>query len=190
MLDKNDRERLTTIGQRIRELREAKGMLQTQLADRSGITRQYMSQIEKDGVNLPLNTFVRIAGALGVDANSILLDADFTNAASTSKGRPLTILDAVTGLKEYRDNLSPQAQEIANDLLELIEKAYTGDNLEVWYEKVLYTYIFFVEKTLNDDPKKTAAFSEIKKYLQQAIGTFIQHMKQGLNIDMYKKKRN
>jgi Predicted transcriptional regulators len=65
---------LKAIGVRIKEAREAKGFTQEQLAEIVGLSPTHMSVIER-GVKAPkLETFIKIANALNVTSDSLLLD--------------------------------------------------------------------------------------------------------------------
>ena len=62
------------VGKRIQEMRQSKGMTQSELAQKLGMTPKYISNIECGGKNPTLETFVAIANALEVDANALLVD--------------------------------------------------------------------------------------------------------------------
>lgn len=65
---------LTLIGPRIGAARRAKGLTQAVLAEKVSVTPKYISNVEC-GAKIPrLETFLEIANALGVDANSLLVD--------------------------------------------------------------------------------------------------------------------
>lgn len=65
---------LSLVAQRIATVRKVKGMTQEELAALAGISSTHMSVIER-GVKMPnLDTFVSIANALNVSADSLLLD--------------------------------------------------------------------------------------------------------------------
>lgn len=51
-----------------------KGMTQSELAQKLGMTPKYISNIECGGKKPTLETFVAIANALEVDANALLVD--------------------------------------------------------------------------------------------------------------------
>jgi len=57
------------IGQRIRQLRESRGMTQSQLQGRSRVSRSYLSRIESGQMTPSLGTLEKIAEALGVGLN-------------------------------------------------------------------------------------------------------------------------
>lgn len=58
------------LGKRIRELRQAKGMSQEELAAESGLHRAYMWEVEK-GRNISIKTAYKIARALKVDLRDL-----------------------------------------------------------------------------------------------------------------------
>lgn len=65
---------LKAIGTRIKEARESKRFTQEQLAEIVGLSTTHISVIER-GVKAPkLETFIEIANALDVTADSLLLD--------------------------------------------------------------------------------------------------------------------
>jgi len=64
-----NRETVENIGQRIRQLRESRGMTQSQLQARSRVSRSYLSRIESGQMTPSLGTLEKIAEALGVGLN-------------------------------------------------------------------------------------------------------------------------
>lgn len=68
---------MTTIGQRIREIRKSRNLTQRELADRVGINFTYLSRVENDRLDdeqTPREeTIQRIAQALNADADELLL---------------------------------------------------------------------------------------------------------------------
>ena len=62
------------IGKRIQEARKARGLTQAELSQLVDITPKYLSNIEC-GAKVPrLETFIAIANALEIDANTLLID--------------------------------------------------------------------------------------------------------------------
>ena len=57
------------IGQRIRELREAKGLSQRDLEDRTGLTHNDICRIENGNYNVSLDTLTKIATALDAEVS-------------------------------------------------------------------------------------------------------------------------
>lgn len=68
-----NRETVENIGQRIRQLRESRGMTQSQLQARSRVSRSYLSRIESGQMTPSLGTLEKIAEALGVGMNRFFI---------------------------------------------------------------------------------------------------------------------
>jgi transcriptional regulator with XRE-family HTH domain/KaiC/GvpD/RAD55 family RecA-like ATPase len=62
------------IGSRIKQARIALGLSQKDLADKIGMTSSFVSQLENNQISPSLNSFVQIAGVLGVSPASLLQD--------------------------------------------------------------------------------------------------------------------
>ena len=60
------------LGQRIRELRLAKGMNQDEFAAAAGIHRTHPGKLENALIDPQLSTLVKVAGALGVSLGELL----------------------------------------------------------------------------------------------------------------------
>lgn len=58
-------------GERVRNLRKAKGLSQEAFADRCGLDRTYISGIERGQRNLSLRNIELIAAALGVSISQL-----------------------------------------------------------------------------------------------------------------------
>ena len=71
-----NRETVENIGQRIRQLRESRGMTQSQLQARSRVSRSYLSRIESGQMTPSLGTLEKIAEALGVGLNRFFVPGD------------------------------------------------------------------------------------------------------------------
>lgn len=63
------------IGQRIKEIRNKKGLQQAELAYRAGLTTSYTSHIETAQTKLSLPAIVKIANALSVSVDELLCDS-------------------------------------------------------------------------------------------------------------------
>lgn len=68
-------QRLVAFGQRVRELRKAKGLSQEAFADISGIDRSYMGHIERGEKNVTLIKVFQISDALGTHPSELLSEA-------------------------------------------------------------------------------------------------------------------
>src|SRR5271154_5021291 len=68
-----NRDTVENIGQRIRQLRESRGMTQSQLQARSRVSRSYLSRIESGQMTPSLGTLEKISEALGIGLNRFFL---------------------------------------------------------------------------------------------------------------------
>jgi transcriptional regulator with XRE-family HTH domain len=75
-----NRETVENIGLRIRQLREARAMTQSQLQARSGVSRSYLSRIESGQMTPSLGTLEKIAESLGVGLNRFFIPATKSEA--------------------------------------------------------------------------------------------------------------
>lgn len=62
--------------QALRELREQQGLSQEELADRAGLHRTYISQVERGLKSPSLRTLERMAAALNMSASSLIHRAE------------------------------------------------------------------------------------------------------------------
>lgn len=65
---------MTKVGKRIQDVRRARGLTQSDLAEKVGITPKYLSNIECGDKVPKFETFIAIANALEIDANTLLVD--------------------------------------------------------------------------------------------------------------------
>ncbi len=74
------------LGERVREIREAKGWTQREIADRVGIDDYYISRLENGHINPTLATLQKLARALEVEVRDL-----FPSARSEFKVPPLRL---------------------------------------------------------------------------------------------------
>ncbi|MBI4028539.1 MAG: helix-turn-helix transcriptional regulator [Verrucomicrobia bacterium] len=67
---------LVALGQNIRRHRDVKGFSQEVLAEKAGLDRTYISDIERGARNPGIKNVVRIARALGITAAKLLEGVD------------------------------------------------------------------------------------------------------------------
>ena len=67
---------LKKFGDRVRQLRKAKGISQEKLAELADLHRNYIGGIERGERNLALINIVRLARALGVSPSQLLEDIE------------------------------------------------------------------------------------------------------------------
>jgi len=104
-----NRDTVARIGQRIRQLRESRGMTQSQLQAHSRVSRSYLSRIESGQMTPSLGTLEKIAEALGVGLNRFFIPA--------TNGEALLEDPFIQGLRPYLRQLDlPQWQSILKRL--------------------------------------------------------------------------
>ncbi len=114
-----NRETVENIGQRIRQLRESRGMTQSQLQARSRVSRSYLSRIESGQMTPSLGTLEKISEALGVGLNRFFIPE--TNGESLLE-------DAfIQGLRPFLRQLDwEQWQSILKRLAAISDHVSTG----------------------------------------------------------------
>ena len=105
------------IGQRIQQVRKTRRMTQSQLAAKVDISTKYLSNIECGDTVPKFETFVAIANALEVDANSLLVDV-------------LTVSSVIISseITEKLAKLSPYEQRRVKRLFDVIIEDEAGDH--------------------------------------------------------------
>lgn len=74
----------TKVGLRIQEVRKSRGLTQAELAQAVDITPKYLSNVECGSKIPKMTTFIAIANALEVDANTLLADVLNVSKANVS----------------------------------------------------------------------------------------------------------
>lgn len=60
------------MGKTVRQIRQAKGLSQAELAKRAGLSREYINKIEAGKYDPPLSTINALAEALGVTPGKLM----------------------------------------------------------------------------------------------------------------------
>ncbi len=63
---------MATTGDRIREIREARGLTQDQLAEQAGISKGFLSDVENNKRNISSENLLKIANVLGASIDYLL----------------------------------------------------------------------------------------------------------------------
>jgi transcriptional regulator with XRE-family HTH domain len=93
---------MPSAGDRIREIREAKRLTQDQLAERTGISKGFLSDVENGKRNVSSEYLLRIANALNASVDYLLRG---TTEVSTGSREPIVIPQELSAAAE-RLNLS------------------------------------------------------------------------------------
>jgi transcriptional regulator with XRE-family HTH domain len=114
-----NRDTVENIGQRIRQLRESRGMTQSQLQARSRVSRSYLSRIESGQMTPSLGTLEKISEALGVGLNRFFVPE--------STGEALLEDPFIQGLRPFLRQLDwEQWQSILKRLAAISDHVSTG----------------------------------------------------------------
>lgn len=102
------------IGDRLRQLRQAKGLSQGDLEDRTGLLRCYLSRVENGHTVPSVETLDRLARALDLELYQIFYSGDGKpKAAETVKEDPPNVLERNL-LQTYR-RMKPPDQKLLLD---------------------------------------------------------------------------
>lgn len=115
-----NRETVENIGQRIRQLRESRGMTQSQLQARSRVSRSYLSRIESGQMTPSLGTLEKISEALGVGMNRFFVPQ--------SNGEALMEDPFIQGLRPFLRQLDSEQWQSILKRLQAISDHVTGVN--------------------------------------------------------------
>ena len=78
------------LGERLRTARKARGLSIEQVAVASGITKSFLSRLERDAVAASVATLIRVCKAMGIRPGS-LFDSPATNLVLAGKGTPINL---------------------------------------------------------------------------------------------------
>ena len=110
------------VGQRLRQLRESRGMTQSQLQARSRVSRSYLSRIESGQMTPSLGTLEKISEALGVGLNRFFVPE--------TNGEALLEDPFIQGLRPFLRQLDwEQWQSILKRLAAISDHVSTGNGV-------------------------------------------------------------
>lgn len=96
-----------SIGERIKKFRKEKGLTQVKLAEKAGISRSYLADVESDRYNPSLSTLMDVALALNVPSSCLLDDKeiDFRNLIQLCKKAGISLNSLAEFLGISQDSL-------------------------------------------------------------------------------------
>jgi transcriptional regulator with XRE-family HTH domain len=101
---------MATTGERIRQIREKRGLTQDQLSEAAGISKGFLSDVENNNKNISSQALLRIANALGASVDYLLQGA----VKESAQREPIVIPPELSSLAE-EEGLS------YNETLELLD---------------------------------------------------------------------
>lgn len=104
------------LGERLRAARKARGLSIEQAANLAGITKSFLSRLERDAVAASVATLLRVCSAIGIRPGS-LFDAPATSIVRAGKGAPINL----GGQKMSEFLISGSSNEHMMALLSVIE---------------------------------------------------------------------
>jgi len=97
---------MATTGERIKQIREKKGLTQDQLAEAAGISKGFLSDVENNNKNISSQALLRVANALGTSVDFLLQGATKESAEKEPVVIPPELSDAAEELKlSYAETL-------------------------------------------------------------------------------------
>ncbi len=99
---------MPTVGERIREIREKRGMTQEKLAEAAGLSKSFLSEVENDKSNISSQILLRIANELGASMD-YLLDGTVKEALERE---PVVIPSALSKYAEKMNLTYAQTREL------------------------------------------------------------------------------
>lgn len=167
---------------KIRTLRESKGLTQEDLADKFGVTRSNYAYLEGRGSKLTIEQLDKIAGALGVSVVEMLTD-DVAPVSEREKSLEKRVVELEQSLQEVRELKDYQLKSIEskNVALKLIDETidmyYQLIQDSVLEEKEMPQNLAIIAYTqLNDLVKIVKLIIDAKdlKTMEESIRKFIQ----------------
>lgn len=76
---------IKSLGQRIREARQASGLSQEELAFKAGVHRTYLGLIERGNSNITLVNYAKIVDALGISMHQLFVVPESQSQAPHSQ---------------------------------------------------------------------------------------------------------
>ncbi len=116
------------LGQRIRELREQRGITQGQLATQSSVSQGYLSQLENGDVRNPsAGVLLRVASAMNVEADDLFEAAGYPTVRTLRQMYAEYEANIDPDLVRYLGRLTPDKQRRLLFLLEGMENVLQLD---------------------------------------------------------------
>jgi len=110
------------LGTRIRKLREAKNLSQADVEKRTGLTRSYISRVEKGHTVPSLETLERLAAAVEVPLYQLFYEGDDLPDVAADSSGGIGVLKRVRRLREKSSEASDDARLAFRTLAKVFSK--------------------------------------------------------------------
>lgn len=107
-----------SLGPRIARIRQERGLSQTDLGERLGVSQRMMSHYEKGQTRIPAETLPKIAEALKVSVNELLGRTPVTRVLKNPR---------LWKLMQKVDALPPKQQRVVVDMIKVFTRDSNGD---------------------------------------------------------------
>lgn len=113
---------MVTFGERLRQLREERGLLQREVADKLNLSRVAITQYEQGRREPELSTIARLANLFGVSVDYLLGRTDKRNSTAPSSGLAETL--AASRTDQWTEELPEEARKSLEEFQEYIMRKY------------------------------------------------------------------
>ena len=179
-----------TIGQRMRDIRESKGMTQKQVADKCGMADSAIRRYEAGGANPKLKTLLRIAGALGVSITDLLDVSDEYRLPAAKLEKVLSKLDEKIKSSEDEEEVR-QLRNIYDGTYDALNDKILPALVKEQAQKILSqteTRMKQREKAQHRSENQKEAYALFSTLNERGQKSAIQHLKELAQIPDYQIK--
>lgn len=110
---------IAELGKRIKRQRLAKKMTQAQLAEKAGISAQYVSHIEKGDQQMSVAVFSRVCNALDISADKLLYNRSIESQRQLSEEVDLLLADCTPTERNGIVHLVQEVKQVFRDIKEM-----------------------------------------------------------------------
>jgi transcriptional regulator with XRE-family HTH domain len=121
-VDDEGKETLAAIGERLKELRKAAGLSQTQLAEQVGLHQSYIHLVEAGAQNITVTVLTRFASKFNKPVASFFPEAQLEEASEESLTHLASVVEKLTEAVRARRKRDMQLLEESESLLTSVRR--------------------------------------------------------------------